>query len=196
MLRASSCVAIALIACSIVANVLLKWSLSVETLTDASSCPACYGKHDCRGLTLDRWNLVQFFDVRNVYYGALNNESVVIKKLGQDYEIEKFDGDLRRIVEDEICRNDRPTCEASSSDIEKLVTHGNSSLSGIIKRWPELFENSDILKCRNDRLTRIIESSFGISGEMEGLMHLTTMLAVNPEPVVLEVSFLCHFFSI
>ncbi|KAF5280943.1 hypothetical protein FQA39_LY17923 [Lamprigera yunnana] len=86
---------------ALLASIML-YKASIRTLFDIceiESCPYCFGTNLCsefetRNILLMSNSFLEFFSnyisVKNVFYGSYGNRSVVMKKLGHDFELGKL----------------------------------------------------------------------------------------------------------
>ena len=86
-----------------VARMLLWQPLLHSGLTETHKCPACFGTSLCKHMDsgaicltgLSRFRLLNYMDSgKNVYFGKYRNETVVLKKLAIDYELETLDREI------------------------------------------------------------------------------------------------------
>ncbi|CAG0879726.1 unnamed protein product [Darwinula stevensoni] len=191
--------------------VFLKTRGTLEDLTEAGKCPACFGTSLCPDAEEGRLRLwgrssasllpasllsATLLNVRNVYWGVWTVQDsfrgdkdmpVVFKKLAHDSELRELD---RRI------------CQAanmsSDCDVSTAGTRLSHSLDGdwdwdrglsLVKALAGPTRSSDPspLACPSRRLLTSMRTLFlGLAQEPLGL-PLLLLLALNPEPILLEM---------
>ncbi|XP_045601998.1 divergent protein kinase domain 2A [Procambarus clarkii] len=165
-----------------------------KTFVALHTCPACYGQTLCSHLLHDEyssttkiqltgfstWKIMNFFNVKNVYYGESAENSVVLKKLAHDSELKEFDSNL--------CKASRDTeqCDVSQA-IKTLLIKTSHNFSQIISRYPQLFKMSEGVKCNHNRsIQHLYDNYVKLDNGPYHHHHFITMLAVNMEPLILN----------
>lgn len=172
-----------------------------EGFVELNSCPACYGQNLCplmletvytaghkirlKGYT--SWKIFSFLNVKNVYYGQSGEQSLVLKKLAHDAELQEFNVKLCKAV------RETQDCDVSRA-IKTLLMRANNNVAQVVSRYPHLFEQSDGVKCNhNGTIQHLYKNYMKIDTGPYQQEHFLTMLAVNMEPLMLNVSFPVSF---
>ncbi|XP_053635768.1 divergent protein kinase domain 2A isoform X1 [Cherax quadricarinatus] len=165
-----------------------------EQFFELHTCPACYGQTLCSQLLRDEysshskieltgftsWKIINFFNVKNVYYGQSGENSIVLKKLAHNSELKEFDQNL--------CKASKETenCDVSQA-IKNILIKTNHNFSQIISRYPQLFEISEGVRCNHNRsIQNLYDNYIKIDAGPYHHHHFITMLAVNMEPLILN----------
>lgn len=169
----------------------------VMRLTDLNRCPACYGVSVCPELYSNQiilesghhWS--RLFNAKNIYYGfTKSNKRVVLKKLAHDWELKEFDSNLCSTWK--LKRNCRPSDLLNVSKIEeKIIQMVQYNLT-----WPDTEPRKGLVLCPYaysifDLIQPMMKNKK--SSVQSDLVNLWTMLSINPEPLVLQVSCTRHF---
>lgn len=166
-------------------------------LTDLDRCPVCYGRSICNEIYSNkilvkehRWQNVFYNNVQNIYHGYRNTTNVILKKLAFDGQIVKFDKNLC----DTFHLNNNCTTNDLFNDTSKSV------YSKIIDRVS--YQKVDEMDPRRpvglifcpypdgiyDFLEPILKNKISIKSYRENLLNTWTMLSLNAEPIILQVS--------
>lgn len=158
------------------------------------SCPACYGQSLCsvmlqhQNSTVPRIELsgvtslkiMKFLNYKNVYFGCSDKDTVVLKKLAHDSELREFDRKICDI-------NKMINCNVSEA-IDYLVMKNNHDVAQIVDRHPSLF-TSDGIMCNHSRiLQHLYRKYIKIDPGPYQQQHFLTLLAINFEPLLINVS--------
>jgi len=166
-------------------------------------CAACFGENLCpdiyrgAGFRLTRWTRFtasKFFNARNVYFGSLNGQQVVAKKLGHDWE-------LQHHLEDNICRlAEKPPKYCNAAHYVKFLAtlHAQDALdpAPLSARTLSLDFGRDaakVLQAGNDYLGCVKSQRLMDHLTLRPQYHRSSMtlenvialLLVNPEPLAL-----------
>ena len=141
------------------------------TLTERNKCPFCFGTSACYlfdNLKISI-NYNPIFDTllnkKNIYYGLLDQKTVVVKKLASNVEINNFD---------EIVKQNN-----------NLFQNNNEQFfyEAIINELTLPFDNVNIKL----RVCPKIDNFIGHYIEKENYINLWATVKLNPEPFVLKV---------
>ncbi|XP_029635244.1 divergent protein kinase domain 2A-like isoform X1 [Octopus sinensis] len=171
-----------------------KFTIVNHQLTDVELCPVCYGEDFCRPLlngsvvlnTLSSLMIFQFANVKNVYFAHYNNKSIVLKKLGHDFEIYQARKEICRIISNSTSDN----CNVKKSFKKLLASHEFDVLEAI---RPLLMLSSDLFRCPSQRLYKSIlkhyvdKLTLPDDKSVNNLLHLITTNIVNPEPLIMQM---------
>lgn len=177
----------------------LKWSTiitirpDINYLTELEKCPACFGMSACN--IIDEVDITfrdvhstfsYFFGVKNVFFGTLNNNKVILKKLAHTSELNEFD---------------RLLCENSSLS---YICAMNAQKEGkkIDANFYELVEQqislpfsqdhfSHLRLCPNVRhlknlLQHIYMNNKNVDPKMLDI-YIWVLTVLNPEPLLLQI---------
>ncbi|XP_052823217.1 divergent protein kinase domain 2A isoform X2 [Octopus bimaculoides] len=172
-----------------------KFTIVNHQLTDIELCPVCYGEDFCRPLlngsvvlnTLSSLTILQFANVKNVYFAHYNNKSIVLKKLGHDFEIYQARKEICRI----ISNSTSDSCNVKKSFKKLLASHEFDVLEAI---RPLLMLSSDLFRCPSQRLYKSIlkhyvdKLTLPDDKSVNNLLHLITTNIVNPEPLIMQAN--------
>ncbi|XP_076046562.1 divergent protein kinase domain 2A isoform X2 [Oratosquilla oratoria] len=192
-----------------------KQELDKEFL-ELDTCPACYGQTLCHDFPLlgKHRNKASFIEldfysglkptklvnVKNVYYAKWGHNFIVLKKLAHDSELKEFDQTLcdaartlncnvsealvklmnesrmsmGRIVKDEAIYTEKGTGINSRTVVE------------VIRKFPKLFQKSEVLQCGQNSSIEYLFSKFSMLHKGQDVIpSFLTLLAVNPEPIII-----------
>lgn len=165
-----------------------------EKFVELTSCPACYGQSICSFMLhhqnsavskielsgVTSLKIMKFLNDKNVYFGCSNENTVVLKKLAHDSELRAFDKkicDINKIID----------CNVSEA-IDYLVKENSYDVARAVDRHPSLF-TSDGLMCNHSRVLQHLYRKYTkIDSGPYQRQHFLTMLAVNFEPLLMNVS--------
>lgn len=162
-------------------------------------CPACYGQSLCSSLTTpdneialtnDRWNILSLVNVRNVFFGSIHSRRVVFKKLGHDWELHKFDLDICNAYGQISERDMSMPCDSSLA-LQNILRHYGGSVFEVINNHPDVFESCDTLKCISGHrlaVNFLLRKFSEHERSHEVKENFLTVMAINPEPIILMVS--------
>lgn len=160
---------------------------SLRDLTEVDKCPACYGVSLCPAITRGHLTLHHFGIVtrlanmlgsKNVLFGMLDSQKVVLKKLGNVKELEQLD---KMICEE---ANFGTSCHVNKAiwqqgDLLQSMRQHVASQDGSLLLCPtvanleHLFSN--IFYRNNDVSTEVLHA------------NIWTTVMINPEPLLLQV---------
>lgn len=164
-------------------------ALNIIDLTELDKCPFCYGKAACMNLfngniklnssTSDIfYNLVNFaINSKNVYYGSYKQRSrykdIVVKKLAHNDELQSFDSFIQTNV-------------GVNSNFQKM----ENDFRAEINKFSTTKANDAVIKLKlcPDSLALNFLLIKKQSMTYEDYLHIYTMLYVNPEPILMQVS--------
>lgn len=166
-----------------------------EAFMELPSCPACYGQSLCSVILPDQngavqrikltgasaWKLMNFINYKNVYYGSREESTVVLKKLAHDAEL--------RNIDKQIC-NIKQTLNCNVSEIiDNLLRRNNFDAASVVRQYPSVFGKSDSIICNHSQVFQHLYRKYTkIDKGPHHQHHFLTMLAINSEPLVLNVS--------
>lgn len=163
-------------------------------ISEVHKCPYCFGTNYCRLITNNPFTIEMNslkdifnnqFSVKNVYKGRINGKGVVVKKLGNDNELNDLD--------ERICLRNNLNSDCNLNEINDCGSYENK----IVTYLNEESENVKSLKiCNSDVIKKIIVNYLNrvdCKDKNECLKHLWTVLQINPEPVVLMVVSMVFF---
>ena len=183
-----------------------KNELTDRRFINLNKCPACFGTSWCRKfmngqVSFEAWGRLRFldvFNVKNVYFAQYGEpregtRRVVLKRLGSNQELADID--------QKICK--RATGRSRCDLIQGVYKTEFARLNGEVRLLtPEVVEGwSDLVHCPSQRLLdrvvrRYAETKDSGSFLLKNLkdtekMQLLMTLAFNPEPLVLQVGYIC-----
>lgn len=161
---------------------------SFADLTEVEKCPACYGISLCPAiigglLTLHSFGaiagLMNILGSKNVLFGMLGNQKVVLKKLGHTTELEELDKMICKVAN-----------LGSSCHVNEAVWHQGDLLHSM--RQHVASHDSSLRLCPTvvnlERLlSNVLYNTKDISTEVLHANIWTTVM-INPEPLLLQVS--------
>lgn len=170
-----------------------------EHFLEKSKCPACFGQTMCKDISLDNskyilnqslWDITELIDVRNVHLGSIGSQKVVFKRLGQNWELDRFDNIICESLNQRIVRTEKNRHCNPGLAIEMLLQYYNGSVNSFIRNEPTLFENSDVIQCVDswDVINYLLEYFQRHHSDENRKEYFLTLLSINPEPLVLMVS--------
>ncbi|XP_021935903.1 deleted in autism protein 1 homolog isoform X2 [Zootermopsis nevadensis] len=160
---------------------------SITDLTEVEKCPACYGTSFCPAITGGFLTLhsfgafagfVNILGSKNVLFGMLGNQKVVLKKLGHTVELEQLDK--------MICKG---AGLSSSCHVHEAIWQQGDLLHSM--RQHVASQDSSLLLCPSVAnleclLSSVLYKTKGTSTEAS-LANIWTTLMINPEPLLLQV---------
>ena len=165
-----------------------------EKFVELSTCPACYGQSICPEM-LQQQNVAvstiqlsgvsslrvfKILNYKNVYFGCSDKVTLVLKKLAHDSELHEFDKKICDITKVMNCN--------VSEVIDYLVKKNNYNVSQIVDQHLSLF-TSDGIMCNHTRILQYLYRKYtNIDSGPYHQQHFLTMLAVNFEPLLINVS--------
>ncbi|CAG7731074.1 unnamed protein product [Allacma fusca] len=174
-------------------------TLDLDELTERGKCPACFGVKLCPQMIqgkieLNDWtkySVSKLVNSKNVFYATWHNRGVerklILKKLAHDNELARLDK--------ELCNRHGKQDQCDSKDAVRLLidkysyTHKNRPDDPIL-HGEKIGKVTDALLCpSHHKMDYIIERVTKLSkGPHRNtiLMHILTMLLVNPEPLILQ----------
>ncbi|CAK9801676.1 Divergent protein kinase domain 2A [Anthophora plagiata] len=177
----------------------LKWSTIITLrpnmyhFIELDKCPACFGTSACNyiyevDITLDNFYSAfsYFFGVKNVFFGVLNKNKVVLKKLAQSFELNEFD---QMLCENKnlshICtRNTKATSSKFNINFLELIEKEiNLDFSKDNFSRLRLCPNVQHL---NNLLQHVYHNNKDIDPEILNL-NIWVLTALNPEPLLLQI---------
>lgn len=184
---------VAVAALVVLCTMLLKQA-SLDELTEAWKCPACYGTDFCMAITNGDVHLrpfISWLNAKNVYFGHWNSQAIALKKLGHNWELDELDVRLCRLMEES------PSCILSDltwrlDDVHKAIfsavqpSPDSNNLRAGISFCP-VAEAGQI-----DELVQRVAKRSKETAYKSLLIHALTMFVLNPEPVILQVNFICN----
>nr|XP_031828499.1 divergent protein kinase domain 2A isoform X1 [Nomia melanderi] len=178
----------------------LKWSKmttfrpDINHLTELHKCPACFGTSACNYIhevdltSYDLYSMFSyFFGVKNVFFGQLNGDHIVLKKLAHSHELDKFDQML--------CENNNLLHICPKNLKETTNENNNVNFYELIKREVTLDFAKDnfshLRLCPNEQhlsklLKRIYLNNKYINKKMLDI-NIWTSIILNPEPLLLQI---------
>ena len=182
-------------------------NVSDEAFLNAQRCPYCFGNSICDTLNVPTSNLhivaddslsntyflQRLFNVKNVFFGTeiLSNKKIVFKKLAHNSELELFD------LNEKNCSNVKGKCISRFVRLQKGLIQKRLN----VFEWKEIGSQLDIemTKCLSKRLVKLMYSSYSdqyqtridynkTSKYFDLNIVLLSVLKINPEPIVLNVS--------
>lgn len=167
-------------------------SPKVMFLTDLNRCPACYGISICPELYSNQvimessttWS--SMFNAKNIFYGyTKSNRRVILKKLAHNSEFKTFDDNLCKTFK--LKRNCRPVHLLNLSSIDdKLIKLVEYDLKN-----PDPNPRKGLVMCPYAySLFDFILPALNSKREQVDIVNIWTMLSLNPEPIILQVSVL------
>lgn len=164
----------------------------VMFLTDLNRCPACYGISICPELYSNQvimessttWS--NMFNAKNIYYGyTKSNRRVILKKLAHNSELKAFDDNLCRKFK--LKHNCKPVDLLNISSIDNALI----KLVEYDLKIPDLNPRKGMIMCPYAySLFDFIMPVLNSKREQVDIINIWTMLSLNPEPVILQVSYL------
>lgn len=166
-----------------------------EAFMELSSCPACYGQDLCPAILpqhnggdpeielkgLSGWKIMKFINYKNVYYGCRGENILVLKKLAHTTELREFDKNICSMKKELYCN--------VSNIIDKLLQKNSYDIASVVRQHPSVFGKSDIIMCNHSRVIQHLYREYTkIDGEPHQHQHFLTMLAINSEPLLINVS--------
>ncbi|XP_063984011.1 divergent protein kinase domain 2A [Diachasmimorpha longicaudata] len=160
---------------------------SVSSLTDYKKCPACYGSSACPQVLTGNIKIKPFdfhsimahiFPSKNVFFGELNDQKIVIKQLAHDEELEAFD--------EMICKEGLDCCV--TRDYNNENAHSIDYLSRILHDVTSDFisdDQSGLIICPNSTDTIFFDKLRRSSHFSDS--NLWTLVRINPEPIILQI---------
>jgi hypothetical protein len=181
------CVAVA--ALVLICTLILKQA-SLDELTEAWKCPACYGTDFCMEISNGDVHLTPFvswLNAKNVYFGHWNNQAIALKKLGHNWELDELDVRLCRLMEE------APSC--SLSDLTWRLDDVHKAIFSAVQPSPDKSNlRAGISFCpvteagQIDELVQRVAKRSKETAYKSLLIHALTMFVLNPEPVILQVN--------
>uniref|UniRef100_T1IVG5 FAM69 protein-kinase domain-containing protein n=1 Tax=Strigamia maritima TaxID=126957 RepID=T1IVG5_STRMM len=155
----------------------------VLSLTELDKCPACYGISLCEDFQSGRVELLgrhKFriftnFNLKNVYWGKLNNATIVLKKLAHDSELKYFD----QILCEEAKKYEYNSKKCYPSSAARILTsHVRIDDLSTLKN----FDKTDLLRCSSSLVLGRLRDKFQENSDV----YFFTLLLLNPEPIILQ----------
>lgn len=173
---------------------------SIISLIEFEKCPACFGATICDNIYNGTIEIKPFnfhstmshlFSSKNVYFGGMNNQQIVIKKLANNKELERFDNKFCQTFND-ICLNNN----LENSNDKKKHSIDNDEILKLIKRAIHSdFINEDesgLILCPT---VKNLANLFNrLTTQQLNYINLLTIILINPEPLVLQVR-VCKIFK-
>lgn len=158
-------------------------------LCEIHRCPACYGISLCpeiysNQIILEPSDWSSIFNAKNIYYGyTKSNRRVVIKKLAHDWELKRFDATLCKHWN--LKHNCKPNHILNATNIKKeLVNSVTYSIN-----QPGAEARMGLIMCPNGSSILDFLKPLHPGTTVADLINLWTMLKLNPEPILLQVTF-------
>lgn len=168
-----------------------------EGFVELPRCPACYGQGLCPAILLHQnesaavqrielsgasgWKVMKFINYKNVYFGYMSEKKVVLKKLAHDTELCDFDKEVCSIKKTLNCN--------VSEIIDDLLRKNDYDVESVVRQYPKVFGKSDSIICNHSRILHHLYRKFiKIDTGPHQQHHFLTMLAINSEPLLLNVS--------
>jgi hypothetical protein len=168
------------------------WWPSATDLIELEKCPACYGVSLCPAitgglLTVDSFGsvagLVNILGAKNVLFGMLGNQKVVLKKLGHAKELANLD---RTICEE--------VSQGSSCHVNKAIWQHGDLMNSM--RQHVSSQGGGLLLCPTVvNLEQLLSNVFYKNKDIGAkILHanIWTSIVVNPEPLLLQVDPYIH----
>lgn len=171
-------------------------ALNIIDMTELDKCPFCYGKTACTNLFNGNiklnsstsnifYNMINFaINSKNIYYGSYKKRSsykdIVVKKLAHNDELQAFSNFIRTHFGD-VYSNFHKIEKDFKAEMSKLMTSTTHDADIKLKLCPDRLAFNVLLNNK-----QIMTS--------EDYIHFYTMLYVNPEPIVMQVS-ICNNFT-
>lgn len=165
---------------------------SVILLTDIYKCPACYGTTACvnvfnNNITIKPFDfhstLSHLFFSKNVFYGAMGEAKIVVKKLAHDFELEAFDN---MICDDikfrQLCWRNKNNINEDNND---NINYNSYIESAVSLNFSNDKTNGLILCPTTKHLENIINQS--VINNFNDTINLWTIIKINAEPIILTV---------
>ncbi|KAF4527000.1 hypothetical protein B566_EDAN001547 [Ephemera danica] len=170
-------------------SVIVLKNTSVAELTELEKCPACFGVTFCPLINSGRIQLHAFstwFNVKNVYFAESPLGTIVLKKLGHDWELKALDEYICQLIGN---HHDPESCVPS--DIIWKLQDVKAAIFTVIKsnntrtRSSFTFCPAVDFAQMDDIIDRVSVRAKGV-GYKTLLVNILTMLIINPEPIILE----------
>ncbi|XP_071440094.1 divergent protein kinase domain 2A-like [Hetaerina americana] len=179
---------------------------NIEDIVAVDRCPFCYGNTLCSSVYKGRLSIGKsksltlwehynkfFSGAKNVFYGMLDkSQEIMLKNLGHDWELREFDSEADKLL---VMFGVRDWNELSPDSLllliaEKLSGNFSAPMMKLLLCSPdsEIDEEngSHILDEFLNRLS--IDSDFDVrSGGLAALLHIWSLLHINPEPIILQL---------
>ncbi|XP_043254568.1 divergent protein kinase domain 2A-like [Colletes gigas] len=177
----------------------LKWSRiitfrpDVDHLIELHKCPACFGTSACNDIRkvditpYDSYSAFSyFFGVKNVFFGFLDGNKVLLKKLAHSTELNEFDRML--------CEN-KNFAHICTRDLEKLYNETNINFYELVVQEVTLDFTKDNLSrlrvCPNtQRLSNLLQHIYLNNKHVDSKIldiNIWTSIVLNPEPLILQI---------
>lgn len=167
---------------------------SVIQLAEIHKCPACYGVSVCHNVHKMNisWHfstiLFYLYGTESVFFGAYNQNKVVLKKLAQPSELKTLD-----IV---YCKKLHLEYPCSKNVFKEKLNRHVADFDDLIKKIiASDFSEDDSSRLRLCPTTRHIDELFHNiylnyrhTNPIEYLINLWTLVSINPEPLILQVN--------
>ncbi|XP_076749748.1 divergent protein kinase domain 2A isoform X2 [Xylocopa sonorina] len=179
--------------------VTLKWSAiitfrpNINHLIELHKCPACYGTSACSYIdTVDITphdfysTFAYLFGVKNVYFGFLKTEKIVLKKLAQSFELDELD---RTLCENKtfssICTlNEKGIHNEDNIDFHKLIE--NEVHLDFAKDNSNRLSLCPTIEHLNNLLEPIYHNNKNIAKKTLAI-NIWILTLLNPEPLLLQI---------
>ncbi|XP_076642294.1 divergent protein kinase domain 2A [Halictus rubicundus] len=184
----------------VVVIIAIKWSKiitfrpDINHLTELHKCPACFGTSACdyiHKVDVTPYNLYSmfsyFFGVKNVFFGRLNDNNIVLKKLARSFELNKFDQML--------CQNKNFFHICASNLREATNAIDNVDFYELIKQEVTLdFTKDNLSRLRvcptEQRLSNLLQQVYRNNQYVDKQtldINIWTSIVLNPEPLLLQI---------
>ncbi|XP_032689439.1 divergent protein kinase domain 2A-like [Odontomachus brunneus] len=165
---------------------------SVTQLAEIHKCPACYGASVCHNVHKINisWRistiLFYLYGTESVFFGAYNQNKVVLKKLAPPSELEAFD-----IVYCKKFYLEYPCSNVSKKKLNRHIADFNDLIKKIITSDFSEDDSSRLRLCPTTRhiddLFHNIYLNYKHTNPIEYLINLWTLVSINPEPLILQI---------
>lgn len=179
-----ACASVAVVICAIAIAIYFLVP-SITSYSDLEKCPYCYGKIICPAFDVGEisatiFSRVNIINEKNVYYGEYNNVDIIIKKLGSNDELKRFD--------DFVCYENRLAngCELNSIDDQQNYTKKIMDYmdGGISEFKPFKVCTEATADSLYDYFVKMKPKDLD---ENVHLKNVWTILKINVEPLILQV---------
>lgn len=162
-------------------------------LTSLDRCPVCYGVTVCpelysQQIVLEQFGLSSMFNAKNIYYGYTRyKRRVILKKLAHDWELRDLDENLCKTfdLKTDCQPADAVNISTLLKKIDKIVAYNLTR--------PDTDPRKGLVMCPYSfSFLEFVQPVVNVHSTNVALdlMYVWTMLTVNPEPIILQVTFI------
>lgn len=184
---------VSLLVYGLIFRYLARRDVTDEKFIQAETCPACFGFSGCgliyrKQIQLAGWSNYRVADIvntKNIRYGTIipGDQSVVLKKLGSEHEIEELDN--------KVCRDAK---RPDGCDVPRVFFR--TDLSAVLRKEPlqpkHLLQSVGMFTCASYRLMDRMWTYYSEARKKkEGIMlgdqlQVWYTASLNPEPLMLQ----------